>query len=389
MNPSMNEDDRKQIAVELLSAGADEEYLSPERETAPAALAAAAGPSIQFPDGLDPRPREFNEEPSPTDALPKADVVVVTWTVAEHRALADVLTPGFPPTSWYRYTRNYAQYHSKIRPGAPADKGKRLGTYFVTEIDRKTVLCIKSELHLNQDSIQSKTHPGTATLPVKDFFRQIIGEASPGSVLTVGTSGGTFESHGLGDVVVTRSAKFRLNDEFKNELFNGRQYNSNWKIPDDHVDDALKIMQGFSKNLIEPAFAPPTKRYKFKGKPIPPAKNTPQIHFDGRNGIPEFHPILTTDFFEYGTSANHLDKEGIAVEMGDAVLGLVAEEMGGQAPNWAVVRNLSDPVINADLQTSPRPINMQTHWAVWYYETYGYWTSFMGALATWAIIAGL
>ena len=32
---------------------------------------------------------------------------------------------------------------------------------------------------------------------------------------------------------------------------------------------------------------------------------------------------------------------------------------------------------------------MQIHWAVWYYEVFGYWTSVAGALATWGIIAGL
>jgi hypothetical protein len=41
-------------------------------------------------------------------------------------------------------------------------------------------LCIKSELHLNQDLI--KTGDGTATLPVKDFFQQIIAEVLPAGV---------------------------------------------------------------------------------------------------------------------------------------------------------------------------------------------------------------
>jgi hypothetical protein len=31
--------------------------------------------------------------------------------------------------------------------------------------------------------------------------------------------------------------------------------------------------------------------------------------------------------------------------MGDAVLGLVASQMGGAAPRWVVVRNVSDPQI--------------------------------------------
>ena len=29
---------------------------------------------------------------------------------------------------------------------------------------------------------------------------------------------------------------------------------------------------------------------------------------------------------------------------------------------------------------------MQAHWAVWYYETYGYWTSVNSAIAGWALL---
>jgi hypothetical protein len=58
-------------------------------------------------------------------------------------------------------------------------------------------------------------------------------------------------------------------------------------------------------------------------------------------------------------------------------------------PKWLVIRNLSDPQINGALPTKPASLNMQTHWAVWYYEKYGYWTSVNSALTTWAVIAGL
>ena len=74
--------------------------------------------------------------------------------------------------------------------------------------------------------------------------------------------------------------------------------------------------------------------------------------------------------------------------MGDAVLGLVCDELD-DPPRWAIVRNISDPEINADLPTGPGPLNMQIHWAVWFYEAFGYWTSVSGALATWGIVAGL
>ena len=104
--------------------------------------------------------------------------------------------------------------------------------------------------------------------------------------------------------------------------------------------------------------------------------------------MPAFHPILTTDYFEYGTTENHLDKEGAGVEMGDAALGLACSELA-KPPHWAVVRNMSDPVINGRLPAKEFHLNEQTTWAVGYYTAYGKWTSVIGALATWAIIAGL
>lgn len=91
---------------------------------------------------------------------------------------------------------------------------------------------------------------------------------------------------------------------------------------------------------------------------------------------------------EYGTTTNHLDVEGAAVEMGDAALGLAVSELA-DPPNWAVVRNMSDPVINGDLRAKQFHLNEQTTWAVGSYTAYGLWTSTIGALATWGIIAGL
>jgi hypothetical protein len=75
-------------------------------------------------------------------------------------------------------------------------------------------------------------------------------------------------------------------------------------------------------------------------------------------------------------------------EMGDAVLGLLCSELD-DPPRWAVVRNMSDPVINGDLPTKEFRVNMQTTFAVGYYTAYGHYTSVCGAIATWGIIAGL
>jgi nucleoside phosphorylase len=387
MSPGQGEElgQRKGIARQLLSQGTEPADLALEPEPgAPAALTADLG--IPFPDGLAPLPQPIDPTPAPGDPMLPADVLVVTWTVAEVNALADVLTPDHGRNAWYRYDRGFGKYADRIRPGAPALQAQRLGSYFPTRIGDTSVLCVKSELHLNQDGVS--TGDGTATLPVKDFFAQMIEEVKPKVVLTIGTSGGVSADQDLGDVVVTRAAKFRCHEEFRNEPFNGSTYNSDWEIPTEHFAAGEELMRRYTDRLVEPAFLPPTKRYPYHGPALenkPP--NVPDIKRDGAQ-MPAFHPVLTTDYFEFGTSANHLDREGCAVEMGDAVLGLVCSELANP-PRWAIVRNLSDPQINGDLPTTPSRLNMQVHWAAWYYEVYGYWTSICGALTTWAIIAGL
>lgn len=369
---------------------------------------------LPWPAGEQPTPLPWSaaEFPAPGDALPNADVLVVTWTVAEHEALADVLTPGFPRNSWARYARRFEDHYvPMIRNGAPALAARRLGSYFRTEIAGRRLICFKSELHLNQDG--KRTGDGTATLPVKDLFDQLIEECQPDLVITVGTAGATFPpkkasslqgmscpGHELGDVVITRGAKFRLSQEFANEDFADAGYRcDDFTIPTARLGAARTLLAHHAAKLKEPAFAPPHNGYDWtEGDVIPGFSNRPDFKIDGVD-FPEFHPILTTDFFEFGTSTNDLWKQGSGVEMGDAVLGMVVQERKAaakHAPNWLVIRNASDPQINGKLpdQRAPgiepelrRGLNMQAHWAVWYYETYGYWTSVNSAIAVWAMVA--
>jgi hypothetical protein len=379
---------RRDLARLVLSSGIqdfDLEMFPTESSMPPEALAKRVL-GIDWPDGLAPMPAEIDPVPDPLDPLPGADVVVITWTVDENDALADVLTPGFSRAQWYRYARFFQEeYESQIRPSAPAMNAQRLGSYFPTKVGDLDVLCMKSELHLNQDGIRLEF--GKATLPVRQFFKQIIDETQAKVVLTIGTAGSVFEDFQLGDVVVTRGAKFRLASEFRNEGFNDQSFRSDWEIPTQHFAEAETFMQAFAHELAEPPFGPPTKAYPFTGPLLEAPPNVPDIKLDGRDMNP-FHPILTTDFFEFGTTANHLELEGAGVEMGDAVLGLVASELA-DPPRWAIVRNMSDPTINGDLPTEGFRLDLQSQWAVAYYLAYGYWTSVCGAIATWAILAGL
>lgn len=393
--------DRKEIARYLLSRGIGR---VPVAETArpPAALLAAkptsaarkarARKTIPFPEGLVPAAQPFASAPSKTAALPHADVVVITWTVDEADGLAKIFTPGHAQDHWYPYARDFDTYAKQIRAGAPAHHAGRLASYMPVTIGPQAVLCMKSELHLNQDGISEKDDKGhttgLATLPVKDLFKQIIAETRCSLILTIGTAGSVFDQFGLGDVVVTRAARFRCKQEFRKEPFNGKKYSSDWTVPTTHFATAQELMASMASELKEPPVGPPSPEYG-QGTITNPKPRLPLIRLDSRD-MKAFHPILTTDYFEYGTTKNRLDRFGAAVEMGDAALGLACSELP-TPPHWAVVRNMSDPVINGELpsKTDGYHLNEQTTWAVAFYTAYGMWTSVMGALATWAIIAGL
>lgn len=166
--------------------------------------------------------------------------------------------------SWHRYDRRYLEfYDERIRDGAPSKRAKILGSYLLTVVGQTRVLCFKSELHLNQDGVRTPPHgqPKNASLPVKDLFLQIIDECRPTHVLTVGTCGGIKLEHDLGDVLVTRAARFRCQDEFEEAPFNGQSFRSEWNVPTTHFATAQTLMNRFAHRLEEPVFGPPTKRH--------------------------------------------------------------------------------------------------------------------------------
>jgi len=67
-----------------------------------------------------------------------------------------------------------------------------------------------------------------------------------------------FDNFQLGDVLVTRAAKFRLQQEFRNEPFNGQTYRSDWEIPTANLAVAQLLMAQFADQIVEPPFAMPT-----------------------------------------------------------------------------------------------------------------------------------
>ena len=125
---------------------------------------------VPWPAGLapktGPKPRGSGDSP-----LPRADGLVVTWTVDEGHALSRVLTPGKDTHNDYvSYTHNFTAIAKNMRRGCPALLAKRLGAFWTTTIGSKKVVIFKSDSHMSQDGPE---------LPNIDVWRQIINEVRP------------------------------------------------------------------------------------------------------------------------------------------------------------------------------------------------------------------
>src|SRR5713226_5551383 len=236
---------------------------------------------IAWPKGLAPKtgsaPRRASNSP-----LPRADVLVVTWTVDEGHALSRVLTPGKDSRNDYvSYTHNFATIAKKMRKGAPALQAKRLGAYWTTTIGKKSVVVFKSDSHMSQDGPQ---------LPNEDVWRQIVAEVQPKLVITTGTAGGIGKHFEVGDVVVSPIVRFDCLSKFKSEPFRQAHY----------VSGAAKTAYFASaRALLKPNAAQL------------PKDNTrlPQIVRVSARALAS--SVVTTDFFGFDTSNNHYGLRGL------------------------------------------------------------------------------
>jgi hypothetical protein len=316
---------------------------------------------IPWPSGLTPTPVEPPSPPPAEGPLPKADFLVVTWTVAEAQALADVLTPGHTTAEWYRYRHNFESvFKPMIRHGAPALDSDCLGLYALCTIGGRTVICMKSELHLSQDG---------SKLPVRTLWKQIIEESGASLVISTGTAGGIGADTVLGDVVVSKRVRFDCQKTFREAPFAKSAFS------DTHPAGAGSSHFTLAQSTLMAA----------NESQLPAAARRPQIV---ASTVAAPVDVLTTDFFAFDDAEDHYglrayEPQAHAVEMGDAVLGLVCAQDIADPPAWALVRNASDPQIE-DLGS----IEQEASKAAAIYEQYGYWTTIGSAIACWALIAG-
>jgi phosphorylase superfamily protein len=319
---------------------------------------------IPWPAGLEPKPAHSAPE---GESLPKADVLIVTWTTEEGRALSRVLTPGYEShtpgdpskeepgvTYWKRYVKNFDEIAKHMKPDCPARDYHRLGTYWTTEIGGKSVVLFKSDSHMSQDSAE-RTPEQT---PNRLVWKQIIEDCDPTWVITTGTGGGIGAAREVGDVIVSRFVTFDpKGDDPQLEPFSC-------------ASDAPESKFGELSALIEPnaKFLPKTN----KRKP------------DVIHAKQDTEGVLTTQGFAYDDTDDsyHLQGKGDVCEMGDAVLGYVCKEMGDAAPSYVMVRNASDPQVDSSLPDPGKVANE-------IYANFGRWSSVCSAVVCWGIVTSL
>lgn len=199
-------------------------------------------------------------------------------------------------------------------------------------------------------------------MPNIDLWHQIIEEVRPSLVITTGTSGGIGTKVEVGDVVVSPIVRFDCTSKFKREPFATAHYSS---------VGAKKINFGTAGRL----FAANADQL--------PKTNTrsPKIFCTAPAALTS--SVVTTDFFGFDTSDNHYKLQGLGSvsEMGDAVLGLVASQIGESAPHWLAIRNVSDPQIKAE-----GTLRDQANRAATIYKGFGRWSSICSAITCWASI---
>jgi nucleoside phosphorylase len=321
---------------------------------------------IPWPAGLAPT----NHGAHAPAEIPQADVLVVTWTAAEGQALADVLTPGHPSSSWRKDTTNWAEFEPQLTSRSPARESKCLGVWAVTTIAGKTVVLYKSDLHLSTDS---------TSLPVVQLWEQLLRAVQPKLVITTGTAGGIGADTQLGDVAVTNGARFNCQQAFKDEPYAHATYGRGeenpqpaW-APGEHLLRLGSLLEANADRL----------------KPI--ASRVPVVRL-----ALEKPGVETVDYFGFADTDDSYgivkdDADALTEEMDDATLPLALQKIWeaygnplGHTP-WLSIRNASDPQVASSIGD----LEAQKKWASGVYAKYGYWTTVGSAIACWAVIADM
>jgi len=313
---------------------------------------------------------------TPAHTLPKASAVVITWAEAEWAAMQQVFCCGGTSMPYGDRTRatwpGWQRYSSDLPTGAPHG-WTFWGYYRLVTVGATPVLLFKSNTHLD--------FPGASYLQA--LIGLLVRTVTPSVIVSIGTAGGAKPADHIGTVRAVSAGT----------LYEAGQPQASWPLYANAWTGGTAIVAHANFNQL--LFPVPTRAAdlqalctqfnKLNGSKYTLAQHDP----DGLNlgdPVPQIDnqtgssaSLLTTPTFVVGdTSGNYQDYTSI--EMDDAVIG---QACNSSNTAFGFIRNVSDPVQNAAL-----PVGVQGGWGSAVYDAYGFYTSYNGALAAWALLAG-
>lgn len=278
-----------------------------------------------------------------TDRLPRADILVLCW---RHEIPGNEAgeAPSDPVWSALRRRfgieantdpRSYERGADQLLPDLWSYKlvqeqrdriwllhpevSGRLGRYHAVQVEDRSVCLFRSELRLNTDG---------PAMPVFRLVRQLIEEARPALVLTVGLGGGVQPEDQGGDVVLATRARFQMAGELETSPLNGEAFGGLWQPRAEWLDGLA-----FAP-LREPRLVPPSPNYQVPA-PLPqPAVHTPRTRLADKPVAT--CPLVSRHGFRVGTpqGAEWLGDTASATDMDAAV---VAHTCGRQLRAGCIV----------------------------------------------------
>jgi len=313
--------------------------------------------------------------PTPAGNLPKASAIVITWANAEWAALQHVFCAGSSSMPYSNRSRGmwtgWEQYSANLPSGGPSD-WTFWGYYRLVQVSGNPVLLFKSNTHLDW--------PGAAYLEA--LINLLAVDVTPDVILSIGTAGGAETQDHIGTVrIVSAATLYEAGQppaswpEYKNVWKAGQTVlgNPNFNqlllpVPT-NLSDLMTLCSQFNHH---------NDAHYTVAQLDPDGLNlgddTPQIVDQSGGGA----SLLTTPTFVVGTTAGNYQAY-TSIEMDAAIIG---EACTSNGVAFGFVRNVSDPVQNDAL-----PAEIQGNWGSAVYDAYGFYTSYNGAVAAWAILA--
>ncbi|MDD1781665.1 hypothetical protein LRP49_10710 [Enterovibrio sp. ZSDZ35] len=332
--------------------------------------------------------------------LPKADMILVTWTSAEWSALDHVMLNSadkrYPDdTEWRNNWFGYAE-NQEISPYCESPENAPIFYFQLVGIkgadqQQQRVLLVKSQVHL--------AHPPWIS-GLEAMIDVLLEHVGAKRIMSTGTAGGGALSDMLGAAIVTNKARILLaKPENESCDYNHQTFTCTRWFPStslyastqgslmmamDHVWNATTISDAISELNQDPqndqSADQPTYTYEdLINAPLNPA-NLKQAQIKVAKG----QPLLTTDF--YFIEGEEPSDPYCFLEMDDAVVAHQAEKAG---VDYAFIRNVSDPiVVTHTAQGEPIPDAVRGNWSGIIYKRCGFYSSFNSVLMCWAAIAG-